>query len=253
MYAKTVAVVVVLIAFAAGAHAHFGVLIPTDDIVTAGEERRIELELSFSHPMERIPMQLERPARFGVMARGEVTELADTLKERKEGGFSSWRAAYEIARPGDHLFFFEPRPYWEPSEGSFIVHYTKVAVNALGLQTGWDSEVGLETEIVPLTRPYGLWTGNIFRGVVKVNGKPAPHAVVEVEYLNDGTVTPPSDPFVTQTVKADGNGVFAYAMVRAGWWGFAALSTAERTLKKEGKDYPVEIGAVMWVKTTDMQ
>jgi cobalt/nickel transport protein len=157
-------------------------------------------------------------------------------------------------QPGDHVFFVEPEPYWEPAEECFIIHYTKVIVNAFGLEEGWDSELGLKTEIVPLTRPYGLWTGNVFRGVVKVDGRPVPFAEVEVEYYNqDGKVKAPADPYITQVIKADEKGVFTYAMPRAGWWGFAALSTADYKLKHEGKEYPVEIGAVLWVRTRDMK
>lgn len=62
---------------------------------------------------------------------------------------------------------------------TFIVHFTKVCVNALGLEEGWDKPVGLETEIIPKTRPYGLWTGNVFTGQVLIKGKPA--ADVDVE------------------------------------------------------------------------
>jgi len=84
-----------------------------------------------------------------------------------------------------------------------------------------------------------------------------PFAEVEVEYLNEAadtgrSVTPPSDPFVTQVVKADVNGVFHYAMPRAGWWGFAALSEADWTLPHEGQEKKVEIGAVFWAHTRDM-
>jgi cobalt/nickel transport protein len=52
---------------------------------------------------------------------------------------------------------------------------------------------------------------------------------------------------VTQTVKSDRNGVFTYAAPRAGWWGFAALTTADFKLKKDGQEKPVEIGGVIWV------
>ena len=152
----------------------------------------------------------------------------------------------------------EPQPYWEPAEDCFIIHYTKVCVDALGMEEGWDTPVGLETEIVPLTRPYGLWTNNLFTGQVLVKGKPAPFAEVEVEYLNESPenktkVVPPADAFVTQVVKADANGVFSYAMPRAGWWGFAALSEADWTMKQDGQDKGIEIGAVYWVRTCDMK
>ncbi len=69
--------------------------------------------------------------------------------------------------------------------------------------------VGLKTEIVPLSRPFGLYAGNVFQGTVKLNGKSVPYAKVEVEYYNkDGKVHAPSDYMVAQTIKADSNGVF---------------------------------------------
>ena len=152
------------------------------------------------------------------------------------------------------MFFVEPAPYWEPAEEKFIVHYTKVVVNGFGLEEGWDDEVGLKTEIVPLTRPYGLYTGNVFQGIVKVNGKPVPFTKVEVEYYNkDGKLTAEADPLITQVIKADANGVFTYAMPRAGWWGFAALNEDEKPMIHDGKKYPVEIGALIWVHTRDMK
>jgi cobalt/nickel transport protein len=113
--------------------------------------------------------------------------------------------------------------------------------------------VGLPVEIEPLTRPYGLWTGNLFTGVVRKNGQPVPFAEVEVEWRNDGSVTPPAGPFVTQVLKADGNGVFSYAMPRAGWWGFAALIEGDEPMRNpEGREVPVELGALLWVRARDI-
>jgi cobalt/nickel transport protein len=54
-------------------------------------------------------------------------------------------------------------------------------------------------------------------------------------------------------VKADANGIFSYAMPKAGWWGFSALNEASWTLKHDGQEKGVEIGAVYWVKTRDMR
>lgn len=237
------------------ASAHFGGIIPSDDIVSQEDSRDITLSVKFFHPMEGHYMNMERPTQFGVMHMGKKTNLLTTISEKKVEGFSTWQATYRIRRPGDYTFYVEPRPYWEPAEDCYIIHYTKVCVNALGMEEGWDEEVGLETEIVPLTRPYGLWTGNIFTGVVKVKGKPVPYAEVEVEYYNeDGRIVPPADPYVTQVIKADANGVFSYCMPKAGWWAFAALNEASWTMKDpDGKDKPIEIGAVYWVRTRDMK
>ncbi len=250
-----IAVVCVVFLWTAEASAHFGMIIPSDDIVTQEDNKSINLEVKFIHPMEGHYMNMEKPVQFGVMHMGKKTDLLATLTEKEVQGFSTWETSYRINRPGDYIFYVEPKPYWEPAEDCYIIHYTKVCVNALGLEEGWDEEVGLQTEIVPLTRPYGLWTGNTFRGIVKVKGKPVPYAEVEVEYYNkDSKVIPPADAYITQVIKADENGVFTYSIPRAGWWGFAALNEASWAMKgPDGKEKSIEIGAVYWVRTRDME
>lgn len=241
------------------ASAHFQMIIPSTDMVTRPTERQIKLEVKFWHAFEGHGMDIEAPTQFGVRIGGRNVDLRTALQPqhytdvggKKRNGF---QAIYDIKKPGDHLFYMEPKPYWEEAEETFIIHYTKVAVNGLGLEQGWDDEIGLKTEIVPLTRPYGLYTGNVFRGIVKLNGKPVPYSTVEIEYYNQsGKLKAPADPMITQVVKADANGVFTYAMPKAGWWGFAALNHDTKKIKKDGKEYPVELGAVMWVMTRDMQ
>ncbi|MGB9716373.1 MAG: DUF4198 domain-containing protein [Thermodesulfovibrionales bacterium] len=247
------ATTIVLLSFSLS-WAHFGVIIPSDDIISKEDKKDIILQVKFIHPFEGHYMNMEMPKAFGVMIDGKKHDLLQTLKKNVVKGFTTWEASYKIKQPGDHVFYVEPSPYWEPAEECFIIHYTKVVVNALGKEEGWDAETGLKTEIVPLTRPYGLWAGNVFQGIVKVDGKPVPFADVEIEYYNEGgKVKAPDEPYITQVVKADANGVFTYAMPKAGWWGFAALNTADFKLKHEDKEYPVEIGAVLWVKTREMK
>lgn len=248
-----------MLAMATPASAHFQMIVPSDDMVQSSESTTVNLDLLFWHPFEGIGMHMSKPAQFGVVANGQQTDLLNSLKQAEttdiEGNaYTSFAAQYRIKRPGDHIFYVEPQPYWEPAEEAFIVHYTKVIVNGLGMEKGWDEELGLKTEIVPLTRPYGLWTGNSFQGIVKVDGQPVPFGEVEVEYYADNAkIATPADPMITQVVKADSNGVFSYTMPKAGWWGFAALNEDDKPMSHEGQDYPVEIGAVLWVKTHDMK
>jgi cobalt/nickel transport protein len=255
---------IALLVFLTPAAAHFGAIGTSDDIVSQGESSVLELQVKFIHPMELHYMEMAKPKKFGVLARGTQINLLETLEKAagkapdQKQDFTYWQSDFKITRPGDYTFFVEPQPYWEPAEDLFIVHYTKVCVNAYGLEAGWDEPVGLETEIVPLSRPYGLWTNNLFSGQVLLNGQPIPFAEVEVEYLNESPGNPavvqaPADPYATQVVKADANGVFHYAMPRAGWWGFSALSEADWTLPHDGAQKGVEIGAVFWVHTRDMQ
>jgi cobalt/nickel transport protein len=232
------------------ADAHFGMVIPSDDIVSQGDPGQVKVRLMFAHPFEMQGMPLEKPAAFGVMAGKERLDLSGSLKETRFLKQKAWEAVYAVRKPGMYSFYMEPTPYWEPAEDCYIIHYTKVIVSAFGLEEGWDAEVGLKTEIVPLTRPFGLYAGNVFQGVVKLDGKPVPFCDVEVEYFNESRkVKAPGDAFVTQVVKTDANGVFTYAAPKAGWWGFAALNTS----KEKIKDKDVELGAVLWVKFHDMK
>jgi cobalt/nickel transport protein len=241
-------VLVILVAFGGTASAHFGMVIPSDTMVMQEDNRTVTVALSFSHPMERVGMELEKPKAFGVSANGRSTDLLGQLKSAKVMDHTAWTVDYAIKRPGVYLFHMEPQPYWEPAEDCFIVHLTKTVVTAFGDDEGWDAELGLKTEIVPLAKPFGLYAGNVFQGIVKMDGKPVPFAEVEVEYYNqDGSAQAPTDYMVTQTIKADGKGIFTYATPASGWWGFAALNSADFTIKHDGQDKAVEMGAVIWV------
>jgi cobalt/nickel transport protein len=251
--AVVVAMVLVLL-IAGPACAHFGMLVPSQATVSKADPKTVDLQISFSHPMEMVGMDMAKPKAFGVLAVGSKEDLLGTLKPIQVMGKAAWSSQFNIKKPGVYIFHMEPEPYWEPAEDCFIVHYTKVVVPAFGDEEGWDKEVGHKIEIVPLTRPFGLYAGNVFQGVVMLDGKKMPYAEVEVEFYNkDEKAEAPTEYMVTQVVKSDRNGVFTYAAPQAGWWGFAALTTADSKLKKDGKEKAVEIGGVIWLYFHDWQ
>jgi cobalt/nickel transport protein len=254
---KGLSLAVVLVwslAIAGPALAHFGMVIPSDQMVMQGEDTNVKVDLLFWHPFEGHGMDLAKPAKFAVVVNGKEENLLGSLQSTKTKDHQTWTATYKVARPGIYAFYMEPQPYWEPAEDCFIVHYTKCVVTAFGDDEGWDEEIGLKTEIVPLSKPFGLYAGNVFQGIVKLNGKPVPYSEVEVEYYNkDGKLTAPTDYMVTQALKGDSNGVFTYAAPKAGWWGFAALNTSDTKIKHEGEDKDVELGAILWVQFFDMK
>jgi cobalt/nickel transport protein len=241
---------------ASAAQAHFQVLLPARDVISPRDGRTLELTLLFTHPMEQGPvMEMGPPRQFGVLAGGAKQDLRSALRPIKREGKSAYQAIVPLSRPGDHIFYVEPSPYYEPAEKKMIIHYTKVVVDFLGGESAWDQPVGLPVEIEPLTRPFGVWTGNEFRGIVRRDGQPVPFATVEVEYYNEGgRVKIPNDALVTQVVKADAAGVFSYTMPKAGWWGFAALvDGAEKMAGPDGEPVDVELGGLIWIKTVDME
>jgi len=234
--------------------AHFGMAIPSDNMVMQQDNKQIDMVFSFSHPFENAGMPLAKPSRVFIVKAGKQTEIKQTLESIKVMDHDAWKIRYHIKRPGAYTFVMVPQPYWEPAEDCFIVHYTKTVVAAFGHDEGWDEEIGLKTEIVPLSKPFGLYAGNVFQGIVKLDGKSVPYAEVEVEYFNrDKKAQAPSDYMVTQSVKADGNGVFTYAAPVAGWWGFAALNTSDKKMMHLGQEKDIELGAVLWVKFENWQ
>ncbi len=248
-------ILIVSICFSYGSSfAHFGMVIPSDNMVMQNDSRQINMQLSFSHPFEMIGMPLEAPNRYYFIKNGKQTNLLSNLEETKIMNHLAWTHDFLIKRSGTYTFLMEPQPYWEPAEDCYIIHYTKTIVAAFGDDEGWDQELGLKTEIVPLSKPFGLYKGNIFQGIVKLNGKAVPFAQVEVEYYNEKSKAhAPTNYMIAQTIKADQNGVFSYAVPASGWWGFAALNISDKKMKYEGADKDIELGAVIWVKFEEWQ
>ncbi len=231
-----------------GAMAHFGMLIPDHSIIDQKQSTAV-LTLSFSHPFAGIGMDMKRPEKFTVTVHDKTIDLLQTLQPATVMDHKSWRTSYTFKRPGVYQFALTPTPYWEAAEDLSIIHYSKVIIPAFGDDEGWDKAIGLPTEIVPLLRPFGNYAGNSFSGRLLLRGKPVPRAEVEVEFYNkDGALKAVDDYHVTQLIKTDTNGVFTFTCPWPGWWGFAALSEADYTIKDpSGKDKGVEIGAVLWI------
>ncbi len=257
--------VVTALTFAVPALAHFQMIYTPESALEKGQE--IDLKLVFTHPFEAgHTMDMSQPQEFFVVRKEKKNDLLKTLKPIK------WTSLTNSARPtkprtrcaewATTSSAWFPGPYYEAEEDIYIQQITKMVVNSAGFPTDWDAEVGLPTEIVPLDKPYALWTGNVFRGVVKSNGKPVPYAELEVEYMNhtplmsknafakEAHAKAPQDAFVTIGIKANANGEFSFGIPKAGWWGFCALG-AGPDKKFKGKELSQD--AVIWVQARDMK
>jgi cobalt/nickel transport protein len=264
---KAVAVLagILTLAMALPAMAHFQTIYTPESALPAAKP--IELKLVFTHPFEAgHTMDMGHPEQFFVVRKGKKKDLLKTLKAITWKSLTNSGAAYETSYKlrgmGDNVFCLVPAPYLEKEEGCYIQQITKMVVNTGGFPTDWDAEIGLKTEIVALDKPYGLWTGNVFRGIVKSDGKPVSFAEIEVEYMNhkpemdknafakEAGVEAPQDAFVTMTIKANVNGEFSFGIPRAGWWGFCALGAGP---DKEYKGKELSQDAVIWVQARDMK
>ncbi len=254
-----------VLAMAVPALAHFQMVYTPESALPQGTE--IPLKLVFTHPFEAgHTMDMGAPEQFFVVNKGKQKDLLPTLKPVKWTSLTNSGQAYEtsfkVRGMGDNVFCLVPAPYYEKEEDCYIQQITKMVVNTAGFPTDWDAEIGLPAEIVPLDKPYALWTGNVFRGIVKGGGKPVPYAEIEVEYLNHepvlgenafaqkAEVEAPQDAFVTITIKANADGEFCFGIPRAGWWGFCALGAGPQDKHQEKE---LSQDAVIWVQAKDMK
>ena len=233
--------------------AHFQTVMTDKTVVAQGDNQKLTISYEFTHPFEQHLMNMEKPKEAGVFSEGKKTSLLDSFQSIEKDKMKTWKSEYSIKEPGVYQFYVDPVPYFEASEGKFIRHQTKTIIDAFGSGEGWDKPIGLKAEIVPLSRPYSLYSGNLFSGQVLYKGKPVANAEVEIEYYNTKGLKAPNEMYITQVVKADKNGVFHVALPQEGWWGFAALMEDDEKIKKDGKSYPVELGGVLWLKTEAMK
>ncbi|MCP8936908.1 DUF4198 domain-containing protein [Alsobacter sp. SYSU M60028] len=268
-------VVAALLAAGGPASAHFLLLYPGDAARMPGGA--IELLIAFAHPFPGAPMmELEKPPGFyvvrqrGAEAKPEKIDLTRFLQRidfmgTDEKSAAAYRAALprqEFRSTGDYVFVVEPAPFYEATEDKYIQQFTKTVVNIGGVPGNWDQDVHLPAEIRPLAKPYANWTGGVFSGVVLSDGKPAPFAEIEVQYMNrdpdlaaarwqgEPKVKLPHPAFETVSLRSDAAGVFTIGLPKAGWWGIAALAVGPETTF-QGKRLSQD--AVLWVQARDMK
>ncbi len=261
---RLVLIAIFLFAACAPASAHFQLVWTAEPAAASGGDR--DVKLIFTHPFDAgHTMDMGTPEELFMLHKKEKTDLKPLLKPitwtSQSNAGKAWELTAKTNRMGDYVFCLVPEPYLEEKEGAYLQQMTKVIVNNGGMPTNWSDPAGLPAEILPLDKPYALWAGNVFRGMVLSNGKPVPFAEIEVEYLNhppvpgknefqkEALVVAPQDSFVTQTIKADASGQFVYGIPKAGWWGFAALGVGPKDTFK-GK--PLYQDAVIWVHAADI-
>lgn len=254
--------------------AHFEILYtPSVEV----DQKEVVLTNFFSHPYDGHHLMASGLqengdslgiAEFFLVHDGKKTDLAKVVKPVTYSTEETKGPGYDITlnkkvgfrEAGDYAVVVAPHPYFEPSEGEngiYIQQITKLLINKGGMGEEWAGRM-LDgyTEIVPLSRPYDVTVGQIFRGVVlDSEGKPAPGVVVEVEYLNytvemkahtfQGNPACKNDKKGIATLITDANGVFAYVPQKEGYWGFAALSAGN---DKEYKGKELEQDPVIWIQ-----
>ena len=255
------------------AFAHFMVVYTPE--IALEESGELDMRILFTHPAEAgHMMDMGGVEEFYVVKqRGDGEPKKVDLKQYLKPitwknphaaapAFSALIPKKEVRSMGDYVFVMKPGYYFEKEEDLYMQQITKLIINVGGVPGNWADPVGLPCEIVPLIKPYGMWTGNVFKARVLSEGKPVPGVEVEVEYMShmpdlnansmpaQASVEYPQDSFITQTIFADAQGYITFGIPKAGWWGFAALGVGP---DKEHKGKELGQDAVIWVEARDMK
>lgn len=257
---------------AAAAFAHFQMIYTPESVIDEGT-KSVDFKVVFTHPAESgHTMDIGKDEagdvkgmkNFFVLHEGEKSDCVADLKPITFSTNESSGKAFDFTLDGakgfkgagDWVLVAVPHPYYEGSEGIYIQQITKVMINRAEITTDYDARAAEGyPEIMPLVKPYDVWVGGVFRGVVvDASGKAVPNCEIEVEYVNypvnmkANTLKGKAKTKQCATViKADANGNFSFVPTSAGYWGFAALGAGgEKTYN--GKELSQD--AVLWIEAS---
>ncbi len=244
-------VIVVPCLLTSAAQGHFNMLLP--QIVPpprAGEA--VPFVYQWGHPFEHELFDAPMPESvFALSPRGKKTDLTRTLTpiklaaadNKQVGGY---RFAFTPEERGDHVFILNTPPIWMEEDKEFLQDTVKVVLHVQA-QNGWDRVAGQPHEVVPLTRPYGLLPGMVFRSQILSQRKPLNEALVEIERYNPKPLKDlPPDELRTFTAKTDPSGVVTCTLTDPGWWCITAHAD-EGMKERDGKSYPLRRRTSLWV------
>jgi len=199
------------------------------------------------------------PKAFIVLPQGQRQPIALSIINLKDYSSGKERRGYRPhfvpSLKGDYYLCLISPPSFVPGLGEVWQEYSKVALH-VDTETNWAKEVGLKAEIVPLTRPYGLEQGTLFRGQVLCEGKPVAGVLVQSTYyhgvylpvsiLPKGPGGKPDSARMYMSQLTDDSGRFALCLPHTGWWLISARLPHGYTMLGNQK-LPLILRASIWL------
>lgn len=234
------------------AEAHFPMWMADNPMPNQGES--VRLFFGVGHPFEQYFEDAHKPERVtAITPTGRRIDLSDQLTEAQkeftdDGEPQSariWEVDYTPEVSGDVivamdsplLTFDSVNEAWHEF-GKLILHVER--------QRGWQTRTGQALEFVPLTRPYGLEEGFVFRGRLMNGNQPVAGETVYLERYNPTVPDPlPDETKITWEVVTDSHGIFTVTLPSDGWWLMAAEVRELDEIEHEGETYSYNATAVM--------
>ncbi len=241
------------------AQAHFLIAVDPKGLGYGVRGQEAHFLLLLGHPFEGILYDLKAPEGFVLTPAGEKEKVVFsrlTIKDYASGKKRfGYRLTYLPTRRGDHWICLKAKPYLNEETNQVWQDYLKVPLH-VQVERGWEQSCGFGLEIEPLVRPYGLQTGQVFRGRVLLKGQPYAGAEIEVEKFN-GFYVPPSklpqdswgrinNPRLTQVLRTDETGYFTVGFPEAGWW-VINVSVPGGQARYAQRTFPLVIRSGIWI------
>lgn len=237
--------------------AHFPILL--HDSPWAKPNQEVNFFFVYGHPYEREWVSTDKIGKIAAItptgAKEDLTDSAEikTVSVRGED-VKRLEWTYKPKTEGDYIVCVDSEPYVSRNNTAYQ-DYIKVLMHC-ERQDGWRQRTGQPLEIVPLTRPYGFVEGSVFSGRVMMGDKSVAGAEVEIEhYLTEEADLDnlPPDPFITRVVVTDPNGVFHITLPEPGWWVLACAADDIGRHVQDGKSYPLNGLAAMYIHVDEKQ
>ena len=250
---------VVLFSLVAIARAHFHTFWPDNENGYAKRGKLVSWDYFWGHPYEMVIFDTKKPNFYVARPDGkrDSVEVSQVQMKDKETGMmrTAYRVMYKPMALGDSYLCLEAPPYLVEEEELFWKDYVKQSIHVMA-EKGWDRPMAMEIEIIPLTRPYGMEEGFVFKGQALFKGKPLAGAYVEIEKFNGFHVKEenlPTDqygnenvPMITRVSRTDLNGYVVYTLDEPGWW-MVSVSCQDGAIKHEGKKFPLVKRGGLWI------
>ncbi len=252
---RRIALTLVAVAALCGAAwAHYPMLLTDSPMVERGEP--IEIEYTIGHPFWNDRHAVHKPEKVRVYPpQRRAFDLTASVTSLGTTELPRWRVRYTPRSSGDHVFSFHGGLYHEPPQRT-VADYSKLIIHVkheTGAQVGWHRVLQDPLEILPLTRPYAIPTGSVFRGQVLASGQAMPEMIVDAETYAPGHLQHEGGylPKYRLGVRTDDQGVFAVTLPKPGWW---ILSTAtDGGPGEQGTSSFVARRATLWVHVGDTE
>ncbi len=256
-----------VVALVAGpATAHYNILLPSTAFAKKGE--KVTFTHFWGHPYEHELGSVPAIRQLYVITpegqRVDLTKQVETIKvagaEGKE--VAAHRFTYTPEKRGDYTFVLFTAPAFLEDLKESVVDVVKVVLH-VQTQKGWGAVSGEPAELVPVTRPYGLFPGMVFQArammplnpdVAKDKGtksQPLPGAIVEIERYNAKPTKPnEDDELITFRTQTDALGMLTCTLPDPGWWAVTVTRPAGN-YEVNGKEYPIKQRMTIWVHVHD--